>query len=98
MFLTKDNLKLGLALGLFAPFIGMFGFSYWKFSTYPLREFILYLTEAKSLITAMVTFSLMANAILFTIYINTHKDKTAKGIFIVTIVYSVAALIMKFAL
>ena len=96
MFLTKDNLILGLVLGLLAPFLGMFGFYYWKFSTYPLRDFILSLTEAKSLITAMVTFSLMANAILFTVYINTNKDKTAKGIFIVTIIYSIAALIMKF--
>ena len=95
MFLQKDNLKLGLVLGLLAPMLGMFGFYFWKFSTYPLKEFVLYLVEAKSLITAMVTFSLMANAILFTLYINTNKDKTAKGIFWVTMVYAVAALIMK---
>jgi hypothetical protein len=96
MFLQKDNLKLGLLLGLLAPLLGMFGFYFWKFSTYPLKEFVLYLVEAKSLITAMVTFSLMANAILFTIYINTNKDNTAKGIFWVTMLYGVAALIMKF--
>ena len=95
MFLQKDNLKLGLVLGLLAPMLGMFGFYFWKFSTYPLKEFVLYLVEAKSLITAMVTFSLMANAVLFTLYINTNKDKTAKGIFWVTMVYAVAALIMK---
>jgi len=96
MLITKDNFKLGLVLGIFAPLIGMFGFYFWKFSTYPLKDFVLYLVEAKSLITAMVTFSLMANAILFTLYINTHKDRTAKGIFLVTMVYAIAALIMKF--
>lgn len=98
MFLTKDNLKLGLALGLLAPFIGMFGFYFWKFGIYTLKEFFLVLGQQKSLITAMVSFSLLMNAILFTIYINTHKDETAKGIFIVTIIYAVIALTIKFLL
>ncbi len=96
MFITKDNLKLGLVLGLLAPFIGMFGFYFWKFSVYSLKEFILFLGQEKSLITAMVSFSLLANAILFTAYVNSNKDKTAKGIFIVTIIYSAIAIAMKF--
>ncbi|MDE3143985.1 MAG: hypothetical protein KGL19_07510 [Bacteroidota bacterium] len=98
MFLTKDNLKLGLVLGLLAPFIGMFGFYFWKFNVITLKEFFLLLGQQKSLITAMVSFSLLMNAILFTVYVNTHKDETAKGIFIVTIVYAVAALTLKFLL
>ncbi|OIR13171.1 hypothetical protein GALL_55560 [mine drainage metagenome] len=98
MFITKDNLKLGLVLGLLAPFIGMFGFYFWKFGIYPFKEFLFILGQQKSLITAMVSFSLLMNAILFTIYINAHKDETAKGIFIVTIVYAVAALALKFLL
>ena len=98
MFLAKDNLKLGLVLGLLAPFIGMFGFYFWKFSIYPFKEFLWILGQQKSLITAMVSFSLLMNAILFTIYINTHKDETAKGIFIITIIYAVAALALKYLL
>ena len=38
----------------------------------------------------------MANAILFTIYINGYRDKTAKGIFIVTMIYAIIALAFKF--
>jgi len=38
----------------------------------------------------------MANAILFTIYINGYRDKTAKGIFIVTMVYAALALAFKY--
>jgi len=96
MFLLKDNLKLGLVLGLLAPFAGMFGFYYWKFSGYTLKVFIQFLGVEKHLITNMLSFSLLANAILFTAYVNTHKDNTAKGIFIVTCIYAVAALILKF--
>jgi hypothetical protein len=37
----------------------------------------------------------MANAILFTIYINSNIDKTAKGIFVATIIYALIALSLK---
>jgi hypothetical protein len=96
MFLTKDNLKLGLILGLLAPFAGMLAFYYWKFSIYSLKVFIQYLGIEKHLLTSMVTFSLLANAIVFTAYVNTNKDKTAKGIFISTCFYVLIALILKF--
>jgi hypothetical protein len=96
MFLTKDNFKLGLVLGFLAPFAGMFGFYYWKFSIYSLKIFIQYLGIEKHLLTSIVTFSLLANAIIFTAYVNTNKDNTAKGIFVVTCFYVVVALILKF--
>jgi len=38
---------------------------------------------------------LLANAILFTIYINTHRDKTAKGIFVATLLYGIFVLVYK---
>lgn len=96
MFLTKDNFKLGLALGFLAPFVGMFGFYYWKFSIYSLKIFIQYLGVEKHLLTSMVTFSLLANAIIFTAYVNTNKDNTAKGIFVITCLYVILALTLKF--
>ena len=34
------------------------------------------------MITSVGSLSLLANVILFTIYVNTHRDNTAKGIFI----------------
>lgn len=98
MFLKKDNLKMGLALGMLAPFAGMFGFYVWKFSIYTLPDFIYYLGIEKNLITAMLSFSLFANAILFTVYINSHKDKTAKGIFIATCIFALVVLSLKFIL
>jgi hypothetical protein len=46
-------------------------------------------------LSAIISVSLIANAVLFTIYINTQKDKTATGIFIATCIYGVLALILK---
>jgi len=39
--------------------------------------------------------SLLANAVLFTIYINTHRDNTAKGIFLTTVIYGIGILVLK---
>lgn len=96
MLLKKDNLQLGLLLGFLAPFFGVIGFYFWRFKTLSFIEFIQYLGLEKHLITGMISFSLLANAIAFTIYVNSRKDKTARGIFIATLVYAIAALILKF--
>jgi hypothetical protein len=92
----KDNTKYGILLGFLAPFVGMFSFYYWKFSVYPLLVFIKSLPVQKSILTSMVTFSLLANAIIFTLFINTDKDYTAKGIFIATCFWAIIAIILKF--
>lgn len=91
----KDNTKYGIVLGFLAPFIGMLTFYFWKFSVYPFKVFIVSLGQQKSILTSMVTFSLLANAIVFTIFINKDKDYTAKGIFISTCFWAVAAIILK---
>jgi formate/nitrite transporter FocA (FNT family) len=46
----------------------------------------------KSLLSGIISIALIANAILFTLYINEHKDKTAKGIFIATCIYALITL------
>lgn len=100
MILLKDNLRLGLVLGLIAPFFGMLLFYLIKF--YPagasLGEFFDLIGQQKTLITALLSFSLFANAVIFTLYVNTRRDRTAKGIFIITCVYAVATLILKLLL
>ena len=47
------------------------------------------------LLSVALTLALFVNAVLFTIYLNTRKDKTAKGIFLVTLVYGVVVLFLK---
>lgn len=92
----KDNLKYGLILGFIGPFIGMFGFYYWKFSIYSFKSFIQALGAQKIILTSMVSFSLLINAIIFTIFLNKSKDFTSKGIFIATCVWALFAIVLKF--
>lgn len=93
--LKKDDLKLGIVIGLFAPLLGMLGFYFYKFRRLSIIEFFQYLGMERHLLTAMISFSLLTNAIIFTVYINAEKDKTARGIFIITIIYAIAALLLK---
>ncbi|MBX2930465.1 MAG: hypothetical protein KF781_00805 [Chitinophagaceae bacterium] len=95
-FLKKDSIPFGIIVGLLLPIVGMFGFYYYRFHRLTIVEFIQYLGIEQRLITSMVSFSLLANAIIFTFYINNHIDKTAKGIFISTCLYAVFVLVLKY--
>jgi uncharacterized membrane protein HdeD (DUF308 family) len=96
MIFKKDNFVFGLILGLIAPALGFMLFKFYKFSSYSLPEMLQFLKENPNLISVFISVSLMANAILFTIYINSHRDKTGKGIFVLTIVYAIIAMIYKY--
>ncbi|HEY9342743.1 MAG TPA: hypothetical protein VJ279_07210 [Hanamia sp.] len=96
MIFKKDNFVFGLALGLIAPMIGFLVYKLIKFKGLTLEEMFQWMKLNPSLITVSISVSLMANAILFTIYINGNCDKTAKGIFVLTIIYAVVAMIFKF--
>ena len=96
MILKKDNLKFGILLGILGPMLAMFIYYLWIFSrTITLPEYLYVLRTNKQLLTAISSISLLANAILFTIYINTHRDQTAKGIFVATLLYGIAVLVYK---
>ncbi len=95
MILTKDNLKLGLVLGLLGPIIGLVVIYLVKFPSYGFMEFLDYFIHDNKLITSVGTLSLLANALLFAIYVNADKYQTFKGIFIVTLVYGIAILVLK---
>ena len=49
----------------------------------------------KKLITFWGVWCLVGNIALFTYYINTAKDQTAKGIFAITVVYGIGILLLK---
>ena len=96
MIFKKDNFIFGMALGLVAPIIGFMLFKLYKFNGLTLAEMLQWMKFNPNLISISISVSLMANAILFTIYINGHRDKTAKGIFILTVIYAIIALIFKY--
>ena len=95
MIFKRDNLKLGLILGLLGPLTGLVVIYFIKFSSYTFFDFLDYFINDNKMITSVGSLSLLANIVLFTLYINTHRDSTAKGIFILTVVYGICILVLK---
>jgi hypothetical protein len=96
MIFKKDNFIFGLALGLIAPMIGFLVYKLVKFKGLSISEMLQWMKFNPNLVTVSISVSLLANAILFTIYINGYRDKTAKGIFVMTIIYAIIALAFKY--
>ena len=96
MTFKKDNFWLGIILGLLGPVIGFSIFKLIKYNNFTLKEMYQWMTLNHNLITAWISVSLFANALLFTLFVNAKIDRTAKGIFLVTVIYAVTALLIKF--
>jgi hypothetical protein len=93
----KDSFVLGVILGLIAPLFGLILFKVYKFSIFSLKETFQFMMVEPGFrtLTVALSLSLLLNALLFTIYINTHKDNTAKGIFATTLLYGLIVLSIK---
>lgn len=97
MIFKKDNLRLGLILGLVAPILSLIVYYFVKFyPLYSFKDFLSFIQSNKSQITAISVPCLVLNIVLFTVYINSHRDKTAKGVFAATLIYAIIALLFKF--
>jgi hypothetical protein len=97
--LKRDDIRLGLILGFIGPILSLAVYYLVKF--YPLfsvSDFFSFVQSNRNQITAISVPCLVLNIALFTIYINSHRDKTAKGIFGVTLVYAVSTLLLKYIL
>jgi hypothetical protein len=97
MILKRDTINLGLVLGFFGPLLGLVIYKFTKFSYHSFKAMITYMVKESGhgALSVALTLALFVNAVLFTIYLNTRKDKTAKGIFLVTLVYGVVVLFLK---
>jgi uncharacterized membrane protein len=95
--LKRDNIRLGLVLGFIGPLFGAVIYYFVAFYSHHVgfMEFLGYLRQYKSLLTAVSSISLIANAVLFTFYVNARKDQTIKGIFLATLIYGIAVLLIK---
>ena len=95
--LNKDNIRFGLVMGFLGPVLGMVVYYFAAFYTHHVgfAEFLGYLRQYKTLLTAVSSISLVANAVLFTFYVNARKDQTIKGIFLATHIYGIGVLLIK---
>ncbi len=97
MITIKDDIKIGMVLGLIAPILGFLVFKWTKFGIFSMKEFFqfIYLEPGFRTLSAGMSLSLLANALVFTVCINTRKDNIAKGVFVTTAVYGLAILLIK---
>ncbi|MEO7045809.1 MAG: hypothetical protein ABI091_10925 [Ferruginibacter sp.] len=98
MIFKKDNFVFGCILGFVAPIVGLLLLKYYKFGMLSFKEVLqfIYYQPGHGIMTAGLSVSLLMNAILFTFYINSRRDKTAKGIFITSVFYGVIILLIKY--
>jgi hypothetical protein len=97
--LKRDDIRLGLLLGFIAPIVSLGIYYLVKFyPLFSLSDFFNFIAENRNQITAISVPCLVLNIALFTLYINSHRDRTAKGIFAITLVFAITALLLKFIL
>jgi hypothetical protein len=93
-----DKYPFGITIGTLAPLIGIF-FFYFKQGFSKIIgpfTFIEYFFNDKQLLTAGGTLSLVVNIVLLTVFLNKKMDKTAIGIFAMTVMYGLIILFSKF--
>lgn len=97
MIFKKDNFIYGMVLGLLAPIMGLLLFKWYKFGVFTFKETIQFMVVEPGFktLTVGLSLSLLLSALFFTLYINAGKDKTAKGIFAMTMIYGLFILIVK---
>ncbi len=94
--LKLNKLPFGIALGAIAPILGLVLYYFLKTPSITFGEFVEYFFKTKAMLTAVGSLCLIANIILFTLFINGRRDKTAIGIFAMTVMYGLIILYAKF--
>ncbi len=94
-WVKKDSIVFGAILGLLAPLLSLG--MYYAYNIYPngFGEFLQFIFRERRLFSSLIVICLVLNIALFTVYVNTRKDQTAKGIFAITLVYAIAGLLVK---
>jgi hypothetical protein len=97
MIFKKDKFWFGCILGLIAPLLGLLIFKFYKFPLDSYSDVFYFMIHQQGhlVLSAALSVSLLLNAILFTVYINTLRDNTAKGIFATTMFYGLIILLIK---
>lgn len=95
--LKKDKLSLGILLGLLTPLIAFL--LYYLAVFYPkgqsLGDLLALLKNNRYLIPKIISICLLANGIVFYLYTRKRRDLTARGIFLITLLYAIVILLLK---
>lgn len=96
--LKKDNLPLGIVLGLITPLVTFC--VYYLLVVLPSQhtsmiEFIQVLVTNRQMLPKIISLCLLFNGGVFYLYTRQRKDITAKGIFLVTMLYALTIIVLK---
>ncbi|NLR56595.1 hypothetical protein FHW36_1011398 [Chitinophaga polysaccharea] len=96
--LKKDNLPLGILLGFLTPLAAFF--LYYFFVIRPhnnvgFGQFLGILKDNRQMIPKLTSICLLLNGLVFFLYTRKRLDITAKGIFLMTMLYAIAILLLK---
>lgn len=94
--LKLDKLAFGIAIGALAPVLGLVLYYVFKSPAMSFGAFVEYFFRTKAMLTSIGSLSLIVNIVLFTLFINARRDKTAIGIFAMTTMYGLMILYAKF--
>lgn len=93
----KRNVPLlGFLIGAILPLIGIFIVYLIMFRTTPLPEFVKEMIHRPTIATKVISLGILINILPFIFYTNKRLDLTARGIFVATMLYAVAMLLIKF--
>lgn len=95
--MKKDNLIFGMLIGFIVPILVFTIYYFWVFyrQNAGFMEFLWYLKHYYTVLTFVSTIALFVNVAIFTLYINSQLDKTAKGIFAATLICAIVVLLTK---
>lgn len=86
---------MGIILGLILPLLVFLILYFAKFNEQSFNDFFTSFINDRSKITFVGVWALVTNIALFTYYVNTNKDRTAKGVFAITLLYGIGILLAK---
>ena len=96
--LRKDNVVLGIVLGILTPVVTFF--VYYVLAVYMqfhrgLGEFIQILKANPQMLPKIISICLLLNGVVFYLYTRQRRDLTARGIFLVTMIYAIIIILLK---
>jgi hypothetical protein len=93
----KDNLIIGILIGLLSPSIGILLFYYFNFQTTELRDF-LDLSVKEKILSPLLSLCCVINLGVFYLFIQFDKYLSARGIILSTFLYGFVIVLLKFFL
>ncbi|MFY0252421.1 hypothetical protein ACDQ55_00555 [Chitinophaga sp. 30R24] len=96
--LKKDNLSLGILLGFLTPLVAFFLYYFIVIRPHndiAFGQFIGILKDNRQMLPKLVSVCLLLNGAVFFLYTRKRLDITAKGIFLMTMLYAIGIILLK---